>query len=199
LSILRNFAIAPRRSSIVALISLSIFCGTAQKFQGYFFIRRRLPSMCTRRHALDLLFGGFLVACVGTTHPVQAQSPPFTDGSLHGTYAYINNSADVGSLGLIVFDGSGGVTAQIKVNQSDNSGGRKVTPTSGSGTYSVPPAGTGTLTIQFEGLSTPSVYDFVITDVNKRQGTLATEVFAVAETPGFAGQLVAPTWKRISD
>jgi hypothetical protein len=46
-----------------------------------------------------------------------------------------------------------------------------------------------------------ATYDFVITEV-AGPGTgerLATEVFAVARAGGLAGQLIAPTWKRIAD
>jgi hypothetical protein len=151
------------------------------------------------RPSLGILLGGLCLLSLCTPPPVQAQET-FTTASLQGTYAYVNNTADVGSLGLITFDGEGALTTDIKVNLSDGMGGRTVVATSGPGTYTVDAAGTGVATIEFSTGTT--TYDFVITRVaGKGQGDrgLATEVFAVARTGGLAGQLIAPTWKRISD
>ena len=151
------------------------------------------------RPSLGILLGGLCLLSLCAPHPVQAQVT-FTTASLHGTYAYVNNTGDVGSLGLIMFDGKGTLTADIKVNLSDGMGGRTIVPDSGPGTYTVDAAGTGVATIEFNTGTT--TYDFVITRVaGKDQGDrgLATEVFAVARTGGLAGQLIAPTWKRISD
>ena len=106
---------------------------------------------------------------------------------------------NVGSLGLITFDGAGELTAEIKVVCRMRRG-RTVVPTSGSGSFTVDPAGTGVATVEFSTGTT--TYDFVITQVaGQGQGDqgLATEVFAVARAGGLAGQLIAPMWKRISD
>jgi hypothetical protein len=151
-----------------------------------------------RRQALGALLGGLVLLSLAVPHPGQAQEL-FTTASLHGTYAYVNNTANVGSVGLITFDGAGDLTAEIKVNLPDEMGGRTVVPTSGPGTYTVDAAGTGVATIAFTvGAAT---YDLVITAVaEKGHGDqLATEVFAVARAGGLAGQLIAPTWKRIAD
>ena len=151
------------------------------------------------RRSLGVLLGGLCLLSLGALHPVSAQGT-FTTASLHGTYAYVNNTADVGSLGLIIFDGKGALTTDIKVNLSDGMGGRTVVPDSGPGTYTVDAAGTGVATIEFSTGAT--TYDFVITRVARKgqdDRGLATEVFAVARTGGLAGQLIAPTWKRLSD
>jgi len=156
---------------------------------------RRSP----RRQALGVLLGSLFVLSLCVPHPVQAQET-FTTASLQGTYAYVNSTENVGSLGLITFDGAGALTAEIKVNLPDETGGRTIVPTSGPGTYTVDPAGTGVATIEFS--TGPIPYDFVITKVaGKDHGDrgLATEVFAVGRVGGLAGQLIAPTWKRISD
>jgi hypothetical protein len=60
-------------------------------------------------------------------------------------------------------------------------------------------AGTGVATIAFT--TGAATYDLVITAVaDKGHGDrLATEVFAAARVGGLAGQLIAPTWKRIAD
>lgn len=153
----------------------------------------------TIRQTLGALVGGLVLLSLGVPHPVQAQGT-FTTASLQGTYAYVNNTVNVGSLGLITFDGAGELTAEIKVNLPDETGGRTVVPTSGSGSYTVDPAGTGVATVEFSTGTT--TYDFVITQVaGQGQGDrgLATEVFAVARAGGLAGQLIAPMWKRISD
>jgi hypothetical protein len=157
-----------------------------------------------RRQALGALLGGLFLFSLGVPHPAQAQGEvTFTTASLQGTYAYVNNVGDVGSLGLIIFDGNGGTTAQIKVNQSGTAtGSRTIAALSGPGTYTVDPTGTGVVTIQFEGVTGPSVYDFVITKVAKQSRNtqaLAEDVFAVSRAGGLSGQLVAPMWKRISD
>jgi hypothetical protein len=90
----------------------------------------------TSRHRTGVLLGGLVLLSLGAPHPVQAQGT-FTTASLQGTYAYVNNTAHVGSLGLITFDGAGELTAEIKVNLPDEMGGRTVVPTSGSGTWRV--------------------------------------------------------------
>jgi len=151
------------------------------------------------RPSLGILLGGLCLLSLCASHPVQAQGT-FTTASLQGTYAYVNNTEDVGSLGLITFDGEGALTTDIKVNLSDGMGGRTVVAASGPGTYTVDAVGTGVATIEFNTGTT--TYDFVITRVaffGHRDRSLATEVFAVARTGGLAGQLIAPTWKRISD
>jgi hypothetical protein len=155
---------------------------------------RRSP----RRQALGVLLGGLFVLSLCVPHPVPAQET-FTTASLQGTYAYVNNTANVGSLGLLTFDGAGALTAEIKVNLPDETGGRTIVPTSGPGTYTVEAAGTGVATVEFT--TGAATYDFVITEVAEKGNgdRLATEVFAVARAGGLAGQLIAPTWKRISD
>jgi len=154
-----------------------------------------------RRQALGVLLGGLFLLGLGTPHPVQAQGKgTFSTASLRGTYAYVNFVENVGSLGLLTFDGNGALTAELKVNTPSASGGRTVTPESGSGTYSVDPSGTGVATIQFTTATT--TYDFVITKVAEQgheDQALAKEVFAVSRTGGLSGQLVSPFWKRISD
>jgi hypothetical protein len=149
--------------------------------------------------ALGALLAALCLLSLCVPPPVQAQGT-FTTASLQGTYAYVNNTGNVGSLGLITFDGSGELTAEIKVNLPDEMGGRTVVPTSGPGTYTVDAAGTGVATIEFS--TGEATYDFVITQVagkGKGDRALATEVFAVARAGGLAGQLIAPMWKRISD
>ena len=155
-----------------------------------------------RRQALGALLGGLVLLSLAVPHPVPAQEP-FTTASLHGTYAFFNDQGSA-SVGLITFDGAGGVTLEILVNVPDGMGGREVSPASGSGTYTVDAAGTGVATLEAtvgtRGTET-STFDFVITAVaDKGHGDrLATEVFAVSRSGGRRGNVIAPTWKRIAD
>jgi hypothetical protein len=151
------------------------------------------------RQALGALLGGLVLLSLAVPHPVQAQEP-FTTASLQGTYAFFNDQENSASVGLITFDGAGGLTLEILINVPDEMGGREVFPASGSGTYTVDAAGTGVATLNTM-VVTNSMLDFVITAVaDKGRGDrLATEVFAVARNAGRRGNVIAPTWKRIAD
>ncbi|MDZ8186812.1 MAG: hypothetical protein RMX96_18425 [Nostoc sp. ChiSLP02] len=127
----------------------------------------------------------------------------FTKASLQGNYAYTNNSSDVASLGPIKFDGNGKLTVDIIANLPC----KNPIPNCSriindvpvvNGTYSVATNGTGVATIPF---STGTVtYNFIISETERKSKILlATEVFAVGKQGGLAGQLIAPTWSRISD
>lgn len=148
-------------------------------------------------------FAGALVilgACIG--QPARAQESAggaFTNASLQGTYIYTNSTGDVASFGPMVFDGKGGVTLTLEINLPCETPSaycsRRVLDTNGSGTYSVEPDGTGSANVN---LSTGTIiYSFVISEAMQTpQGTVATEVFAVGQTGGLAGQIVSPVWTR---
>ena len=133
----------------------------------------------------------------------------FTITSLQGSYAYVNNNGGVASFGPMIFDGKGGLTLKDKVNLPCASPGigcvRSIADLTGVGTYTVNPDGTGVATITFtESDGTvrkpDDVFDFMISETTKKGRTLlATQVFAADRAGGLAGQLVAPTWTRISD
>lgn len=149
------------------------------------------------RNALSVLVGVLFVLSLFAARSAQADNT-FTNASLKGTYAYVNNTENIASLGLIIFDGEGGVTATIKVNlpcSSPASGcPRNIVPaTANSGTYKVNSDGTGIATIEFN--TGTITYDFVISKTTEKEGILlATRVFAAGQTGGLAGQLTAPTW-----
>jgi hypothetical protein len=150
------------------------------------------------RQALGALLGGLVLLSLAVPHPVQAQEP-FTTASLQGTYAFVSDQENTASVGLITFDGAGGLTVEILINRPDEMGGRDVDPASGPGTYTVDAAGTGVATL--ESTAGTGTFDFVITAVaDKGHGDrLATEVFAVSRGGGRRGNVIAPTWKRIAD
>jgi hypothetical protein len=147
-------------------------------------------------------------ACVLAGHPAVADGPEastaFTNASLQGRYAYVNNTGNVASLGPIVFNGRGGLSVQIVTNvpcQNPAPGcSRGINNVNASGTYSIRPNGTGVATINFGEPTGPITYDIVVVEADSRGASpLATEVFAAGRGGGLAGQLIAPTWTRIFD
>ncbi len=157
------------------------------------------------RLSLGALMGCLFLLSMFAPQPVQAMGT-FTTASLQGTYAYVNNTADVASLGLITFDGSGALTVVLKVNRPDPSvsGGRTVLDLSGTGTYTVEAAGTGVATLTLKNAAGEVIgtftYDFVIVQITKKgKDNVATEVFTAGQRGGIKGQLIAPTWTRRSD
>ncbi|MEJ6483049.1 hypothetical protein N0Y54_17265 [Nostoc punctiforme UO1] len=139
-----------------------------------------------------------------TAQSAMASDQTFTKASLQGNYAYVNNSANVASLGPIIFDGKGGLTVDLIANLPCNNAipncSRNINdlPLVANGTYSVATNGTGIATIPF---STGTVtYNFIISETEKKgRILLATQVFAIGQKGGLAGQLIAPTWSRVSD
>jgi hypothetical protein len=106
------------------------------------------------------------------------------------------------------FDGRGGVTLSEIVNlpcaNPSQSCARTIANVIATGTYIVKSDGTGVATLAFNfangGPIGTEKFDFVITAATKKgTNSLATEVFAADQTGGLAGQLVAPTWSRVSD
>ena len=133
---------------------------------------------------------------------------PFTIASLQGRYAYVNNNSGVASFGPMLFDGNGGLTLKDKANlpcsEPAPSCARDMVDLTGDGTYTVNPDGTGAATITFtfsDGtVFSTDTFDFMISGTTKQGKTLlATQVFAADQAGGLAGQLVAPTWTRISN
>jgi hypothetical protein len=161
-----------------------------------------------RAMASSLLACSAFALCVFAGQPAVADGPgeaaTFTNGSLQGRYAYVNNTGNVASLGPIIFNGRGGVNVQLVTNvpcESPAPGcSRVIDDAAASGTYSVRPNGTGVARINFGGATGPITYDFVIVEADRRgPSPLATEVFAAGRSGGLAGQLIAPTWTRIFD
>ena len=114
----------------------------------------------------------------------------------------------VASFGPMNFDGSGGVTLSETVNlpcaNPSQTCDRTIADIIATGTYTVNSDGTGVATFAFKFTDgTPigtEVYDFVINAATRRgRNLLATQVFAADRSGGLAGQLVAPTWGRVSD
>src|SRR5262245_10254121 len=161
------------------------------------------PTPDRQNVSRSVLCGVALVFGLLLGQPTQAQLL-FTSASLQGTYSYVNTSADVASIGLISFDGSGKLTLAIKVNGPGTGETRTITSLAGTGTYTMEAGGTGAATIEFKGADVErhGTFDFVITEaVPRKKGVpaLATDVFAVQQVGGLHGQLVTPVWKRRPD
>jgi hypothetical protein len=131
----------------------------------------------------------------------------FTVASIKGSYAYANNTEGVASFGPMSFDGRGGVTLAITANLACAEPGpsckRTIADITGVGTYTVESDGTGVATFALKENGTSigtEEYDFVITGATTKGKTLlATQLFAADQSGGLSGQLVAPTWSRVSD
>ena len=160
------------------------------------------------RAALNALAGLTLALGIFAGQPARADDGTFTVSSLQGRYAYVNNTEGVASFGPMSFDGRGGVTLSETVNlpcaNPSQTCDRTIADIIATGTYTVNSDGTGVATFAFKFTDgTPigtEVYDFVINAATRRgRNLLATQVFAADRSGGLAGQLVAPTWSRVSD
>jgi hypothetical protein len=162
-----------------------------------------------KRTPVKALTGALFVLTLCATHVARAdEESSFTLESLQGNYAYVNNTAGVASFGPMLFDGKGGLTLKDRVNlpcSTPNVGcSRILSDLTGVGTYTVNSDGTGVATITFTEsngvIRPPDVFDFMISETIKKGDTLlATQVFSADRSGGLAGQLVAPTWTRISE
>ena len=157
-----------------------------------------------RRTALNAVAGVTLALGICATQSARADDGTFTVASLKGRYAYVNNTEGVASFGPMSFDGRGGVTLSETINLPCAKPGqtceRTLANVIATGTYTVNSDGMGVATFAFKFADGTPVgteeYDFVI---NAAKRNLATQVFAADRSGGLNGQLVAPTWSRISD
>jgi hypothetical protein len=129
-----------------------------------------------------------LVALAGWGRPatVLAQDAPYTEASLQGDYGWLAAySGDVARLvGTAQFDGKGNLTSgSARVVIAFNT----VKSITATGSYTINPDGTGTMTVNIYGVATPPptvIYDFVITKACVINGIkIATEVQAAQEGP----------------
>jgi len=106
------------------------------------------------------------------------------------------------------FDGRGGVTLSETVNLPCANPGQTcdtiIADVIATGIYTVNSDGTGVATFAFKFANGTPIgtekYDFVISAATKQgRNLLATQVFAADRSGGLNGQLVAPTWSRVSD
>src|SRR5215831_14682441 len=160
------------------------------------------------RIALNALAGVTAALGICAAQSVWADDGTFTVASLQGRYAYVNNTEGVASFGPMSFDGRGNVTLSETVNLPCATPGptcdRTIADIVATGTYTVKSDGTGVATFAFKFANGNPIgtekYDFVINAATKQgRNPLATQVFAADRSGGLNGQLVAPTWSRVSD
>lgn len=165
---------------------------------GYSAPMRMWRLLCLAVLAFGLLFLGEAQA---------GQSRPFTNASLYGQYALVGTGGDhaAASIGIENYDGQGGVTRFLILNELDQEGKRKVIRISGQGTYSVQSNGMGQATIINtlpNGSSFTSHLDFVITQAGAagpKGVKLATEVHSILREPGIAAPLVVFKLTRLPE
>jgi hypothetical protein len=150
----------------------------------------------TLAQSVVLLIG---VAAFGAASTSAQPDQPFDNSSLDGAFALVGvgGSHRAASVGVTQFDGAGGLTRTLLLNEPEATGdGRAVIPISGTGTYTVNADGTGFASIlnQLPGGSTVTfTFDFVITDATPRGNgrvAAARTVHMVQREPGLAATLV---------
>ena len=113
----------------------------------------------------------------------------YLQASLSGNYAFVGTYAAnvAANLGVMTFDGLGGVKGSVIVNQPAANGLRALVKVTVSGTYSVNSNGTGVIafTVTFaDGHTADVTEDFVITHAESRGDVLiATSIFDAQEQP----------------
>ena len=167
---------------------------------------------------LRFYFSMVVVAVISATilfwtglRSMQAQAgerPGFGNGSLSGSYALVGTGGanDAASVGVTKFDGAGGASRTLVLNEADpNSSGRLILTISATGSYQVHPDGMGTANFLNElpdGSKVPFSFDFVITEARHggaRGALLAERVHMIQREPGIAAKVVIFELTRLSD
>ena len=148
------------------------------------------------RTALNALAGVTLALGICAAQPTRADDGTFTVASLHGRYAYVNNTEGVASFGPMNFDGSGGVTLSETVNLPCANPGqtcdRTIADVIATDTYTVNSDGTGVATFAFKFADGTPIgtekYDFVINAATRKgRSLLATQVLRLTDLEGCRG------------
>jgi hypothetical protein len=146
---------------------------------------------------LGVVVGGALGIAMALGTALADGKAVFSTASLSGSYIYSNSSDDVASLGIINFDGRGGVTLDIRISARQADGRRATVSAQGSGTFSVDVQGIGSAEIAMTKGPAPQLdFDFVIVDT---ADGVAEHVSALLRSGGVNGQLVQPSWTRRSE
>ncbi|MBV9343311.1 MAG: hypothetical protein JO159_20795 [Acidobacteria bacterium] len=151
-------------------------------------MRRILPKG-TLAIAMVALSGTALRVAFAGQDSVSREHPRYSQASLSGSYAFVGTYAAniAANLGVMSFDGIGGVKGVVIVNQPAANGLRTLVRVTVNGTYSVNNDGTGVIafTVTFaDGHTADVTEDFVITHAESRGGVLiATSMFDAQEQP----------------
>jgi hypothetical protein len=144
------------------------------------------------------------VAVVTNAEDLGLITASFRVSSLKGEYSYSNRVSDVGSYGIMTFDGKGGVTMDdLVVNRPSPppplvATAREIVSLGPAiGNYTIEADGRGQAFLDFA--MNDLNYEFVVVESGKVVLGIkeAKAVDAFLTTPGLSGQLVAPTWSKI--
>ena len=120
--------------------------------------------------------GGAWLVSTDTSARGQAQ---FDNGALRGAYALVGNGGanEAASVGVTRFDGAGGATRVLTLNEADpNSSSRLILTIPATGNYTVNADGTGAAIFTNElpdGSKLPFTFDFVIGGAREPAETIA--------------------------
>ena len=120
----------------------------------------------------------------------------FTLDSLRGSYASSGRADGFQSrsVGVVMFDGRGGLVRTVRINSSDGSGGRRLIDISSVGTYTMDEDGLGVLELTNalpNGGTADVTFDFVVSKSQRsRRGVRALEVTTIQREPGITASLV---------
>ena len=139
-------------------------------------------------------------------HAQPRERSGFGDASLNGAYALVGTGGanEAASVGVTHFDGAGGASRRLILNEADpNGSGRLLLTITATRSYQVNPDGTGTAMFLNElpdGTKVPFHLDFVITEAERggaRGFLFAEKVHMVQREPGIAAKLVIfeLTWR----
>lgn len=125
--------------------------------------------------------------------------PSFSNASLAGSYALVGEGGanEAASVGVTEFDGSGGASRILVLNEADPDGdGRVILTVPATGSYTINEDGTGTANFVNElpdGSTIAFNFDLVITESRPgraRGSLLGTKLRMVQREPGIAAKLV---------
>ncbi|MDB4338481.1 hypothetical protein OAH34_00935 [bacterium] len=168
------------------------------------------------RDRLSALLGVALVLCLSVfwLNPAQSGSKKkdrdrgdsfgFTESSLFGSYAASGyaNGFQSRSIGVVEFDGNGGVIKLVVVNASNGEGGRRLIEVASTGTYTVNASGVGVMymTDTFSsGQTNQTTMDFVINTNSSDEysdGLLAQEITCLQREAGTTASLIEHSLTR---
>lgn len=131
----------------------------------------------------------------------------FDAASLSGSYALVGEGGtSAASVGIVEFDGAGGATRSLTLNEADVGGaGRLIVEITGSGEYAVNADGTGTASFVNDlpdGSQVTFSFDFVITEARPgraKGALLGTRLRMLQRESGIAAQLVVFDLSRLRD
>lgn len=162
---------------------------------------------CWMRAAVGTLFAFVVAAGLFSAKTNARLAAEFSNRSLIGSYSLVGvgGANEAASVGITRFDGAGGATRTLTLNEPDPDGaGRLVIEIPATGSYTVRPDGTGMAIFLNElpdGSKIPFHFDFVVTEASRRgpRAKVATKIRLIQREPGIAAKLVIFDLARLPD